>query len=75
MAAEHLLLGAVDAGLGACFFGPFGHEDAVRRELGIPDEWRTVGTIALGHPAPYEPGLSASRPRPALGDVIHRGGW
>src|SRR4051794_19138182 len=35
MAAEHLLLGAVDAGLGACFFGPFDHEGAVRAELGI----------------------------------------
>jgi nitroreductase len=75
MAAEHLLLGAVDAGLGACFFGPFEHEDAVRAELGIPAEWRTVGTIALGHPATDEPGLSAGRPRPALDDVVHRGGW
>ena len=75
MAAEHVLLGAVDAGLGACFFGPFDHEDEVRADLGIPDEWRTVGTIALGHPAPDEPGLSAGRSRPALGEVVHRGGW
>jgi nitroreductase len=75
MAAEHLLLGAVDAGLGACFFGPFDHEDDVRRSLGIPDEWRTVGTIALGHPAPDEPGLSAARPRPTIDEVTHRGHW
>lgn len=75
MAVEHLLLGVVDAGLGACFFGPFDHEDEVRRSLGIPEEWRTVGTIAMGHPAPDEPGLSARRPRPGLEEVRHRGGW
>ena len=60
MASEHLLLGAVDAGLGACFFGPFGHEDDILAGLGVPDGWRAVGTVALGHPAPDPPGLSAS---------------
>ncbi|MEO7571979.1 MAG: nitroreductase family protein [Acidimicrobiales bacterium] len=75
MAAEHLLLGAVDAGLGACFFGPFEHEDEVRRSLGVPDDWRTVGTIAIGHPAPDEPGRSAHRPRPSLREVVHRRAW
>jgi nitroreductase len=75
MAIEHLLLGAVDAGLGACFFGPFAHEAEVRSSLGIPADWRTVGTVALGHPAPDEPGLSASRPRPRLTEVVHRGRW
>ena len=39
MAVEHLLLGAVDAGLGACFFGLFDHEPAVfadaRRPRGL----------------------------------------
>ena len=75
MAVEHLLLGAVDAGLGACFFGLFGHEPAVLAALGVPEGWRAVGTVALGHPAPDEPGRSATRPRPALEEVLHRGGW
>lgn len=75
MAVEHLLLGAVDAGLGACFFGLFDHEATVLAALGVPDGWRGVGTVALGHPAPDEPGRSATRPRPALDEVIHRGGW
>lgn len=75
MAVEHVLLGAVDAGLGACFFGVFQHEDRVLSALGVPDGWRIVGTIALGHPAPDEPGLSAARPRPAVGEVLHRGTW
>lgn len=75
MAVEHVLLGAVDAGLGACFFALFGHETAVLRALGVPDGWRAVGTIALGHPAPDEPGASASRPRRPLDEVLHRGHW
>jgi nitroreductase len=75
MASEHLLLGAVDAGLGACFFGPFGHEADVLADLGVPGGWRIVGTVALGHPAPDPPGRSAARPRPSLDEVLHRGRW
>ena len=75
MAVEHLLLGAVDAGLGACFFGLFDHEPAVFAELGVPEGWRALGTIALGHPAPDDPGLSAARPRRTVGEVLHRGRW
>ncbi len=75
MAVEHLLLGAVDAGLGACFFGLFQHESAVLAALAVPDDWRAVGAIAIGHPAPDEPGRSANRARAPLGEIIHRGGW
>jgi nitroreductase len=75
-AVEHLLLGAVDAGLGACFFGVFDHEPALRAELGVPVGWRVVGTVAIGHPADSDdPGLSARRPRRPFGEVVHRGGW
>jgi len=75
MAVEHLLLGAVEAGLGACFFGLFDHEAAVLEALGVPDGWRAVGAIALGHPAEDEPGRSTGRGRLPLADVLHRGGW
>ncbi len=77
MAAEALLLGAVDAGLGACFFGVFDHEPAVLAALDVPSGWRTVGTVAVGHPDPAadRPGRSAGRPRPELAAVVHRGGW
>ncbi|MFZ6002306.1 MAG: nitroreductase family protein [Actinomycetota bacterium] len=75
MAVENMLLGAVEQGLGACFFGLFQHEEAVLADLGVPPGWRAVGTVALGHPAPDEPGRSAGRPRPLLDEVIHRGGW
>jgi nitroreductase len=75
MAVEHLLLGAVDVGLGACFFGLFDHEPAVLAALGVPAGWRAVGTVALGHPAPDEPGRSAARGRRPLDEVVHRGSW
>jgi nitroreductase len=75
MAVEHLLLGAVDAGLGACLFGLFDHEPAVLAALGVPDGWRAVGTVALGHPAPDEPGRSVARGRRPLDEVLHRSGW
>lgn len=75
MAVEHLLLGAVAADLGACFFGLFDREPDVLSALGVPDGWRAVGTMALGHPAPDEPGRSADRIRPSVDEVIHRGRW
>ncbi|MCU1376295.1 MAG: putative oxidoreductase [Actinomycetia bacterium] len=73
MAVEHLLLACVAEGLGACFFGQFDHERVVLDALGVPADRRAVGTIALGHPAPDEPGRSQDRPRRT--DTTHRGGW
>lgn len=75
MAVHGLLLAAVDAGLGALFYGLFDRERAVLDALGVPDEWRALGAVALGWPAPDEPGRSAGRSRPALSEVVHRGGW
>lgn len=75
MACMAMLLAAVDEGLGALFFGVFEHEDAIRAEFGIPDAYQPVGAITLGHPAPDEPGRSASRARRPADEVIHRGRW
>jgi nitroreductase len=75
-AAMVMLLGAVDQGLGALFFGQFDKEDEVKRALGIPTERRPVGTIALGYAAASQrPSSSAARPRRPLDEVVHRGGW
>lgn len=74
-AVQNLLLAATAAGLGACLFGQFEHEAAVRQAFGVPDDRRAVGTVALGWPAPDEPGRSAARARPALDDIVHRGRW
>jgi nitroreductase len=75
MAVHGLLLAAVDAGLGALFYGLFDREAAVLAALGVPEGYRALGSVALGWPAPDEPGRSAGRPRPPLDDVVHRGEW
>jgi len=76
-AAMVALLSVVDEGLGACFFGQFEHEGALKEALGIPVERRPIGTIALGWAdAEVErPGGSSRRPRRTLDEVVHRGGW
>ena len=65
MAALNILLTAVDAGLGAVFFGVF-DQAALKTAFGIPDEYTAVGTIALGHPKPKD------RPSPSLKNVGRR---
>lgn len=75
MAVVLLLAGVVDEGLGACFVGQFDHEPAVRDAFGVPADRRALGTVVLGHPAPDEPGRSATRSRRPLADVVHRGRW
>lgn len=69
---QNLLLLVVDRGLGACLFGPFDHEPALREEFALGDGRRIVATIAIGHPLPDEPGRSATRPRPPLSEIVTR---
>jgi nitroreductase len=76
MAALNILLTAVDAGLGAVFFG-VPDQAKLRRVFGIPEEYTAVGTIAVGHPK------ATDRPSPSLKnvgrrsarEVVHRGSW
>jgi nitroreductase len=75
MAAELLLLAAVDAGLGALFFGIFRRIDAIKAALGAPPEAVPVGVIAVGHPLADRPSRSAERGRRSIDDVVHRGRW
>jgi len=76
-AAMRVLDACVAEGLGACFFGLFDHELGLCAALGIPGGWQPVGTIAFGHPNVDRdaPGRSATRTRPPLDAVVHRGGW
>jgi len=76
MAAMNMLLTAVDAGLGAIFFG-ISNQALFRSTFRVPDEFTAIGTIAVGHKKPND------RPSPSLrnvgrrsaSDVIHRGSW
>lgn len=78
MASLLILQTAVDAGLGACFFGiPPERLAAVRAEFGIAEAFDPVGVITLGHRAsdPGNAGSPARRQRKPLDDVVHRGSW
>jgi nitroreductase len=75
MAAMLILLTAVDAGLGAVFFG-ISDQAKFRETFGVPDELTAVGTIAIGH------AKAGDRPSPSLRrghrppeQVIHKGNW
>ncbi len=71
-----ILLTAVDLGLGALFFGIFQGETALMDALGVPDGYRPIGAIALGHPTAGErskPELSTGR-RPG-GEVVRWEHW
>ncbi len=71
-----VLLGAADAGLGACILGTFRGEAELADRLGVPDGWRLFGAVVLGHPDGQDhrsPSLDRARPGPA--ERIHRGRW
>jgi nitroreductase len=77
MAILLILLGAVDAGLGAWYLGITRGEDEVLRELGVPDGCDLLGVIALGYPSPESkpnPARFNSRRR-AFEDMFHFGRW
>jgi nitroreductase len=75
-AALLILLTAVDAGLGACFFGvPPEHIDGLRGAFGIPAEYTAIGAITVGFRAPDRRSPSLRRGRRTVGQVVHRGGW
>ncbi len=74
---QNLLLLAVEEQLGACLFGVFDHESAVKEACGVPPQKRIAAAIALGHPSETDarPGRSANRSRPSVDQVIHWQRW
>ena len=77
MAALLMLLTAVDAGLGALFFGmPPEKITALRETFGIPDALSPIGTVAVGYAkAGDPPSRSVKRGRRPVDEVVHRGRW
>ena len=71
-----VLLGAVDAGLGACILGTFRGEAVLAARLGVPEGWRLFCAVALGHPDGHDHrSPSLDRPLGPPADRIHRGRW
>jgi nitroreductase len=76
MASLLILQTAVDAGLGACFFGvPPEKTDAFRTGFGVPPEYTPVGVISVGYRATDRPSPSLKRGRRPVADVTHFGRW
>ncbi len=73
-----MLLAAVDAGLGALFFGIPPHQIAAFRELyGVPEQYLPIGAVAIGHPDPAADKGGSSRviKRRTLAELVHHGRW
>jgi nitroreductase len=73
-AAMLMLLTAVDAGLGACFFGlPVERIDAYRSAFGVPVQFHPIGAISVGYSD--EPARDLRGRRKPSAETVHRGGW
>jgi nitroreductase len=74
MAALLILQTAVDAGLGACFFGlPKARIPRYRTAFNVPDGFHPIGAISIGYSA--EPRRDLRSRRRSADEVIHRGRW
>jgi len=69
-----MMLTAVDAGLGACFFGnPVDRIDAYREAFGVPSQFAPIGAISAGYSREAPRDLSGGR-KP-MSDTVYRGRW
>lgn len=65
IAFEHIVLEAVELGLGTCWIGAF-NEDDVKRVLKIPQEKKVVALLTVGYPTDYPP----SRSRKEIVEIV-----
>jgi nitroreductase len=74
LAALLMLLTAVDAGLGSCFFGvpPERHAD-FRAAFEVPANRTPVGVVSVGYAAPDRRSPSLRRGRREVAEVAHEG--
>jgi nitroreductase len=73
-----MLLAVVNEGLGALFFGiPPERIGPLRAAFGVPERYRPIGAVAIGHPDPAADRGGSSRviKRRGLDDVVHYDRW
>ena len=74
MASLLMLLTAVDAGLGACFFGiPVEQIGSFREAFGVPPQFTPIGAISIGYSD--EPPRDQRKWRTPQTETVHRGRW
>jgi len=71
IALDHLILRAVELGLGTCWIGKF-NADEVKKILGIPDEIKVVQLMPLGYP--LEP-AAVQKKRRAFTEIVKFDHW
>jgi nitroreductase len=71
VAVEHMVLKAVEEGLGTCWVGAF-YEDKAKEILGIPGDIRIVELLTLGYPA--KP-CRVDKDRLALDEIVMYERW
>lgn len=64
---EHLVLAAANFGLGTCWIGKLGADEALKKVLGIPDHMKVVAVTPLGYPA-EKPKPKERKP---LSEIVH----
>lgn len=69
-----LLLGAVNEGLAAGFFGVH-RVEGLGAALGLPPDVVPIGVVTLGHPEPDRRSSSLARGWRPLDEVVHRERW
>jgi len=65
MAAYTIMLAAADQGLGSCWIGFFSfllNQPELLRELGVPDGYRPIAPLIIGHPATPPPPSDKAAP-------------
>jgi nitroreductase len=71
-----MMLGAVDEGLGACFFGIMpASVPGYRKAFDVPDAYTPIGAITIGYRAKDRRSPSLRRGRRDVAEVTHRGRW
>lgn len=70
IAIDHLMLRAVELGLGTCWIGWYTQE-AIKPLLGVPANVFVLGILVVGHPAESP----RPRPRQPLQELAFRGTW
>lgn len=62
---EHIVLEAVELGLGTCWIGAF-KEDEVKKILKIPEDKKVIALLVIGYPAESPP----SEPRKGASELV-----